>query len=651
MGATCARPRTSPRAPLLRHIYRRADAVVDLRPARQPPTCARTARARSTSRPGGRQRVLVGAGAARAAAATASPRCSSGATRPRRASRCCSAWRAQAWRPRRGARLVGDGAERRPRAGVAPSGRAPGELRNFYAAADVLVVPSVPTRHFREPWGLVANEAMHQGTPRHRHRRGRRRRRRARARRAQRARRAGRRRRRAGRARCAACTTTRRCARGSAPAARGTSRAYTHRRLGRRAVARRWRRRTGQAAASLTATAADRRCACPLPARMRRCSQPARPAAWPRPRRRRRRGVDKLLRRLPATSTSTAPTPRRTTRGARRPPVRRRRVHGLPRGHPARAARAPRRRQSAPTTAAAAAPAPAAAAGVRRRAPTGTARGRDARPPASDATRRPAPRPSSARRREGRQRRRAGRRRRPARQPGRLGVGRLAATAATIAHAAARRARRCWPIAAPRRAAAAARPEPCPRTARSADPAAAARPAPSRRRGPRRRRRAALTLGARRRARRRRARGAGRPAARAADDGRDRARPRGGVLAAAAVARRRRARARLWGLASLALFGAARAAHRPVDHLGDRARRGLDRDQPHAQPTCRRSRPASRSCGSRRTLGVAARRRRCSPAVVVCGYALLTKVFPGALARTRSTRGCASRSATGTPSA
>lgn len=38
------------------------------------------------------------------------------------------------------------------------------ELRNFYAGADVLVLPSVPTRAFREPWGLVANEAMLQRT-------------------------------------------------------------------------------------------------------------------------------------------------------------------------------------------------------------------------------------------------------------------------------------------------------------------------------------------------------------------------------------------------------------------------------------------------------------------------------------------------------
>jgi glycosyltransferase involved in cell wall biosynthesis len=39
------------------------------------------------------------------------------------------------------------------------------QLRNFYAAADVLVVPSIPLRTFREPWGLVINEAMNQGLP------------------------------------------------------------------------------------------------------------------------------------------------------------------------------------------------------------------------------------------------------------------------------------------------------------------------------------------------------------------------------------------------------------------------------------------------------------------------------------------------------
>jgi glycosyltransferase involved in cell wall biosynthesis len=41
----------------------------------------------------------------------------------------------------------------------------PVQLRNFYAAADVLVLPSIPTRTFREPWGLVTNEAMSRGLP------------------------------------------------------------------------------------------------------------------------------------------------------------------------------------------------------------------------------------------------------------------------------------------------------------------------------------------------------------------------------------------------------------------------------------------------------------------------------------------------------
>jgi glycosyltransferase involved in cell wall biosynthesis len=40
---------------------------------------------------------------------------------------------------------------------------APAALRDVYAACDVLVVPSVPTRTFREPWGLVVNEAMNRG--------------------------------------------------------------------------------------------------------------------------------------------------------------------------------------------------------------------------------------------------------------------------------------------------------------------------------------------------------------------------------------------------------------------------------------------------------------------------------------------------------
>jgi glycosyltransferase involved in cell wall biosynthesis len=65
--------------------------------------------------------------------------------------------------------LVGRGTER-ARAVAAGTARVVGplpaeEVRNFYASADVVVVPSIPTRTFREPWGLVVNEAFNQGVP------------------------------------------------------------------------------------------------------------------------------------------------------------------------------------------------------------------------------------------------------------------------------------------------------------------------------------------------------------------------------------------------------------------------------------------------------------------------------------------------------
>jgi glycosyltransferase involved in cell wall biosynthesis len=87
------------------------------------------------------------------------------------------AWRASGLRaPTAALVLVGVGSSRASIAAVgAPApGRAgvvcldpvgPVELRNLYAASDVLVMPSIATRTFREPWGLVANEAMNQGLP------------------------------------------------------------------------------------------------------------------------------------------------------------------------------------------------------------------------------------------------------------------------------------------------------------------------------------------------------------------------------------------------------------------------------------------------------------------------------------------------------
>jgi glycosyltransferase involved in cell wall biosynthesis len=51
-----------------------------------------------------------------------------------------------------------------PRDVVAIPSADPPSLRNLYAASDVLVVPSIASRRFIEPWGLVVNEAMNQRT-------------------------------------------------------------------------------------------------------------------------------------------------------------------------------------------------------------------------------------------------------------------------------------------------------------------------------------------------------------------------------------------------------------------------------------------------------------------------------------------------------
>jgi glycosyltransferase involved in cell wall biosynthesis len=66
--------------------------------------------------------------------------------------------------------LAGDGPLRGELAAAPQDVRALGfvprdHLPALYAAADVLVLPSIRTETFLEPWGLVVNEAMHQGTP------------------------------------------------------------------------------------------------------------------------------------------------------------------------------------------------------------------------------------------------------------------------------------------------------------------------------------------------------------------------------------------------------------------------------------------------------------------------------------------------------
>jgi glycosyltransferase involved in cell wall biosynthesis len=81
-----------------------------------------------------------------------------------------SAWRASGLQvPQAALVLVGGGRFRAPSfatsAALCPGPQPPAEVRNFYAGSDVVVLPSIPTRDFLEPWGLVVNEAFHQGTP------------------------------------------------------------------------------------------------------------------------------------------------------------------------------------------------------------------------------------------------------------------------------------------------------------------------------------------------------------------------------------------------------------------------------------------------------------------------------------------------------
>jgi glycosyltransferase involved in cell wall biosynthesis len=74
------------------------------------------------------------------------------------------AWRsARLWEQGASLRLAGAGAEATAERVLALGQLDPLALRAAYAASDVLVVPSIATRTFREPWGLVVNEAMNRG--------------------------------------------------------------------------------------------------------------------------------------------------------------------------------------------------------------------------------------------------------------------------------------------------------------------------------------------------------------------------------------------------------------------------------------------------------------------------------------------------------
>ncbi len=70
-----------------------------------------------------------------------------------------AAWREAAAR-RPGTALVLAGGSAGPSGTLSVGALDSRALRDVYAACEVLVVPSIATRRFREPWGLVVNEAM-----------------------------------------------------------------------------------------------------------------------------------------------------------------------------------------------------------------------------------------------------------------------------------------------------------------------------------------------------------------------------------------------------------------------------------------------------------------------------------------------------------
>jgi glycosyltransferase involved in cell wall biosynthesis len=168
-----AHPRTAAHALSylpLRHLYRSADAVVTYGPHVSAYVRSKGARGPVLEAP---QSVDAEFWSARSTAIRRADFQAMFAGRLHREKGVCVLL--QAWQdsglsaPSTALVLVGDGPIRARAVATgavdAVGPQPPEQLRNFYAGSDVVVVPSVPTRDFLEPWGLVVNEAFHQGVP------------------------------------------------------------------------------------------------------------------------------------------------------------------------------------------------------------------------------------------------------------------------------------------------------------------------------------------------------------------------------------------------------------------------------------------------------------------------------------------------------
>ncbi len=155
--------------PLVRHLYRDADAVVTYGPHVSAYVRGKGARGPVVEAPQSVDRAFWAAPAAPRRWAPFQALFAGRVEAEKGVDVLLDAWDRAAL-PAAGAALVlaGDGplAAHAAARGARVTGRqAPEALRGLYAGSDVLVLPSLPTRTFREPWGLAVNEAFERGIP------------------------------------------------------------------------------------------------------------------------------------------------------------------------------------------------------------------------------------------------------------------------------------------------------------------------------------------------------------------------------------------------------------------------------------------------------------------------------------------------------